>query len=277
MTGGDPVSYSVRDGVALVRFERPAKRNAWNIEMQTAFRGAMVNAEYDPSARVVVVTGAGPAFCVGGDMEVLDTLASRGGFTPVSEEDERPDPFGTDLGSFAFVRRMSKPVIAALNGATAGTGFIIACACDLRFAAEGAKLTAAMSKLGLPAEQGLSWLLPRLVGTSKAFELLISSDVVRAEDALGIGLVDRVLPEAELVEATVDYARRLAASVSPASMRMMKSQIYADLERDLPGAVETAALLAAVALKSPDFREGVDAFRERRAPKFAAPMSRTPA
>lgn len=271
-----PISYRAEDGVALVTFERPEKRNAWNIAMQHAYRAAMVRAEHDSAVRVVVVTGAGPAFCVGGDMEVLDTLATRGGFTPAAsangaQEDELDDPFGDDLGSFAFIRRMSKPVIAAVNGAAAGTGFILACTCDLRFAAEGSKFTTAMSRLGLPAEQGLSWMLPRLVGTATAFELLVASTVVPAEDALAVGLVNRVLPAAELLSATLEYARALAAGISPASMAMMKQQLYADLDRDLPAAVAVAGELATAALRSPDFREGVDAFRERRTPMFAAP------
>jgi enoyl-CoA hydratase/carnithine racemase len=264
------ISYRVANAVAVVTFERPERRNAWTAAMQHQYRVAMVRANQDPDVRVVVVTGAGDAFCVGGDMETLDTLADRGSFTPLPGT-EHEDPFGSELGSFAFVQRVYKPVIAAINGTAAGTGFILAAFCDLRFAAEGAKLTTAMARLGLPAEQGLSWILPRLVGPAAAFELLVASEVVTAERALEIGLVNRVIPADELLPATIAFAERLAAGISPASARMMKRQLFLDLDRSLAASISEATTLTTAALASADFREGVNAFLERRTPAFAAP------
>jgi enoyl-CoA hydratase/carnithine racemase len=264
------ISYRVANGVAVVTFERPERRNAWTATMQHQYRDVMARASQDPDVRVVVVTGAGDAFCVGGDMETLDTLADRGSFTPLLET-EHADHFGVDLGSFAFVQRVYKPVIAAINGTAAGTGFILASFCDLRFAAEGAKLTTAMARLGLPAEQGLSWILPRLVGPAVAFELLVASEVVTAERALEIGLVNRVIPADELLPATIAFAERLAAGISPASARMMKRQLFLDLDRSVGASISEATTLTTAALTSADFREGVNAFLERRRPAFAGP------
>lgn len=264
------ISYRVSNGVAVITFARPERRNAWTAGMQHQYRAAMARADRDPEVRVVVVTGAGEAFCVGGDMETLDTLADRGTFTPPATT-EREDRLGTDLGSFAFVQRVDKPVIAAINGTAAGTGFILACFCDLRFAAAGAKLTTAMARLGLPAEQGLSWILPRLVGSAAAFELLVASEVVSAERALEIGLVNRVVAAEELLPETIAFAERLAAGISPASARMMKRQLFLDRDRSLAAAIADATTLTTAALTSADFREGVNAFLERRRPAFAAP------
>jgi enoyl-CoA hydratase/carnithine racemase len=266
-----PISFHVRDGVALVRFERPDKRNAWNVPMRETYRAAMDRVERDPSIRVAVVTGAGDAFCVGGDMDVLDTLADRGTWSDAPTASDNADLHVDKLGWFAFMLRMSKPVIAAINGAAAGTGLILACCCDMRFAASGAKLTTAMSRLGLPAEEGLSWILPRLVGTANAFDLLIASEVIRAEEALRLGLVNRVIAPDDILAETLGYARTLAATISPASMRMIKQQLYADWTRELPAAVAEANALATAALTSADFREGIAAFRERRAPRFGPP------
>jgi enoyl-CoA hydratase/carnithine racemase len=269
--GAAPVSFHAENGVALVRLERPDKRNAWNVAMRQAYRAAMARAERDRSVRVVVVTGAGDTFCVGGDMDVLDTLADRGTWSDDPAVGEVADPFGDDLGAFAYMQRMSKPVIAAINGPAAGTGLILACFCDMRFAAAGAKLTTAMSRLGLPAEEGLSWILPRLVGTAHAFDLLIASEVIPAERALQLGLVNCVISRDTLLDKTLLYARRLAATISPASMRMIKQQIYADWTRELPASIATATTSATAALTSADFREGITAFREHRAPRFAPP------
>jgi len=269
-TASELISYRVANGVAVVTFERPERRNAWTAGMQQQYVSAMARADRDPEVRVVVVTGAGDAFCVGGDMETLDTLADRGTFTSMAGSSDG-EHFGSDLGSFAFVQRLYKPVIAAINGTAAGTGFILACFCDLRFAAAGAKLTTAMSRLGLPAEQGLSWILPRLVGSAAAFELLVASEVISAERALEIGLVNRVLPADDVVSGAIAYAERMATTISPASMRMMKRQLFLDLDRPLSASIAAATTLTTAALVSPDFREGVSAFTERRPPAFAPP------
>ena len=262
------ISCSIDRGVAVVRFDRPDRGNAWTSQMQRDYRRVMAELQVAPEVRVVVLTGAGRAFCVGGDMDSLAAISESGAFTPQQADPLADELFGTDLGSFAFVLRMSKPVIAAINGPAAGVGFVIAAFCDLRYAAAGAKLTVAMPRLGLPAEQGLSWILPRLVGIANAADLLLTGAVVRAEQALEMGLVQRVFPHDDLLEAVLEQARTIAAEIAPSSLEMMKRQLYADLASTLPEAVATADSLTTRALTGNDYREGISAFAERRRPRF---------
>ncbi len=143
-----------------------------------------------------------------------------------------------------------------------------ACFADIRFAAAGVKLTTAHGKLGLPAEYGLSWLLPRLIGVSRASELLLSSRVFLAEEAAAMGLLSGVLAPEELLPFTRDYARRLTTTIAPSSLRETKRQLYADLHRDVGAAVEESEVLLNEMTRSADFREGVAALLEKREPRF---------
>ena len=155
-----------------------------------------------------------------------------------------------------------------MNGPAAGVGFVLACYADLRFAAAGAKLTTSFARLGLPAEHGVSWVLPRLVGMARAADLLFSSRVVLAEEAESIGLVNKVLPPDELLPFTLEYAARMAREISPWSLRALKHQLYADQLRGLHEAASDAEDLLAQAFKTPDFTEGVAALTEKRPPVF---------
>jgi enoyl-CoA hydratase/carnithine racemase len=150
-------------------------------------------------------------------------------------------------------------------------GFALACYCDLRFAASGAKLTTAHGRLGLPAEFGLSWLLPRLIGLTRAAEVLLSSRVLLAEEAAEIGLVNQVKPADELAGYVHDYARRLATEVSPASLAATKLQLYTDLHRDVATSAHYAEEQLRLMMTGPDFAEGVAALTEHRPPRFADP------
>ncbi len=148
---------------------------------------------------------------------------------------------------------------------------MLACYCDLRWAAAGAKLTTSHGRLGLPAEYGLSWLLPRLIGLTRANDLLLSSRVVLAEEALELGLVNRVVGADELMPAVLDYAAHLAEGVSPASLRATRHQIYRDLHGGVGAAVEDAGRRLGEMMGEPDFAEGVSALVERRPPRFRDP------
>ena len=159
-------------------------------------------------------------------------------------------------------------MIAAINGPAAGVGLVLACFADLRFAADGAKLTTSAPRLGLPAEYGLSWILPRIVGTGHAADLLLSSRVVLAGEAERMGLVNRVLPPDELLPETYAYARIFAEQVSPASVREAKRQLYADLHGDVGTAVAESERLLEEMVTGPDFAEGVAALQEKRPPRF---------
>jgi enoyl-CoA hydratase/carnithine racemase len=265
------VRYEVAEAIATVTLDRPERLNAWTGRMHTEYRRCLAAAEGDPGVRVVVVTGAGRGFCAGADARALEKHAERGGYDDgVREPPARPGygvrpEFDHD---FAFHFGLAKPVIAAINGPAAGVGLVLACFCDLRFAAAGAKLTTSAPRLGLPAEYGLSWLLPRLVGVGHATDLLLSSRVVLAEEAAAMGLVNKVLPPGELLPHTYAYARALATEVSPAAVREAKRQIYTDLHGDVGTAVERSVELLDRMMGGPDYAEGVRAYTEKRPPRF---------
>jgi len=266
------VRYEVDRGVATVILNRPDRMNAWTGRMHTEYRWVLAEAERDDRVRVIVVTGAGRAFCAGADAAALDGHVERGTYDAGVDPTTLATPgYGVRAEfdhAFAFHYGIPKPVIAAINGPAAGVGFVLACYCDIRYAAVGAKLTTSSSRLGLPAEYGLSWVLPRLVGVGHAADLLFSSRVILAEEAAEIGLVNRALPADELLPATLDYARAIAAEISPSSLRESKRQLYADLHGDVGTAVaESERLLERMATES-DFQEGVAALREKRSPNF---------
>jgi enoyl-CoA hydratase/carnithine racemase len=268
------VRYEVSERVATVTLARPHRLNAWTGRMHTEYRWCLARAEADPGVRVVVVTGEGRGFCAGADTGALERNAAAGGYDDGVREPLATPGYGVRPEfdhAFAFHYGMATPVIAAVNGATAGVGLVLACFCDLRFAAAGAKLTTSAPRLGLPAEYGLSWVLPRLVGLGHAVDLLLSSRVVLAEEAATMGLVNRVLPPDELLPATYDYARALATEVSPASLREAKRQIYADQHGDVGTAVERAVALTDEMMGRADYAEGVRAWLDKRPPDFPDP------
>lgn len=268
------VRYEVAERVALVTLHRPDRLNAWTARMEAEYRHVLGAADRDPGVRVVVVTGAGRGFCAGADVDALDKTVEVGDYAAAAGPEQVPIPAAADAPEalrqrHSFVLGLSVPVIAAVNGPAAGVGFVVACFADIRFAAAGAKLTTSFGRLGIPAEFGISWLLPRLVGAGHAADLLLSSRVVLAEEAAGIGLVNRVLPPDELLPFTLDYARRLASELSPASLREMKRQLWLDVAgRDLATSSRHAEELMGEMMKQRDFVEGAAALKERRAPDF---------
>ena len=268
------VDYRVRDRVALVTLDRPERLNAWTTRMEAEYRWALGTADADPEVRVIVVTGAGRGFCAGADAAAVDRIAEEDGdYERVSGTPSVPIPVGDDAPEplrqrHSFPAGLTKPVIAAVNGPAAGIGLVLACFCDLRFAAAGAKLTTSFGRLGLPAEWGMSWLLPRLVGPARAADLLLSSRVVLAEEAMTMGLVNEVRPAGELLDRTLDYAGRMATEISPASMRVMKRQLWTDLCGDLVTSSQRSGELMLQMMREPDFFEGARALAERRPPRF---------
>jgi enoyl-CoA hydratase/carnithine racemase len=260
------------DGVATVWLHRPHRKNAWTGRMHTEYRWVLAALDADPAVRSVVVTGAGDWFCVGGDSEALAGHAERGSYASGLPEHPPTPGYGVrpELDhDFAWHWGLRLPVIAAINGACAGVGLVLACFCDLRFAAAGAKLTTASPRLGLPAEYGLSWVLPRLVGVTRAADLLLSGRVVLAEEAERIGLLNGVAPAGEVLDTARGYARLLATGVSPSAVAATKRQLYDDLLRlDVGAAVEDAKVVLDRMVGAPDYREGVSALREKRPPRF---------
>src|SRR5580658_3015841 len=200
--------YEVAEAVATITLVRPERLNAWTGRMHTEYRALLARAAGDPGVRVIVVTGAGRGFCAGADTRALEGHVERGGYDPGTGADLARPGYGVRPefdAEFAYHFGIPKPIIAAVNGPAAGVGFALACYCDLRFAAAGAKLTTAHGRLGLPAEFGLSWLLPRLIGASRAADLLISSRVVLAEEAHEMGLLAAVVPRDALDAVVDDY------------------------------------------------------------------------
>jgi len=263
--------YAVEDRVATITLNRPHRLNAWTGRMHTEYRWCMAQAEENSDVRAIVVTGEGRGFCAGADSQALEGHVEKGGYDSGIREPLATPGYGVRPefdANFAFHFGLSKPVIAAINGPAAGVGFVLACFADIRFAVPGAKLTTAHGRLGLPAEFGLSWLLPRLIGLSRAQELLLSSRVFLAEEAHEIGLVHRLCAPEELLPAVYDYARTFARSLAPSSLRVTRHQLYTDLHRDVGSAVAESETLLNEMTTSADYREGVRALLEKREPNF---------
>ncbi|MBU6424562.1 MAG: enoyl-CoA hydratase/isomerase family protein [Chloroflexota bacterium] len=257
MTADVPeVLRSVGDGVATLTLNRPDRLNAWTPTMADLYRRLLDDADADDAVRVVVVTGAGKGFCAGGDLG----LKATGHETDTS----LPEPYVGVLRP----RRIRKPVIAAINGACAGAGFTLALACDVRFAAEGAKLSSSFVRRGRVGTPGLAWLLVRMIGSAAATELLLSGRVLLAEEAQRLGIVTAVRPRDALVEDVLAYARDLAANCAPRSMAEIKRQIHAALDQDFESAVADGAATMTEARTWPEAAEGTASYMERRPPRF---------
>ncbi|MGE2734495.1 enoyl-CoA hydratase [Mycolicibacterium vaccae] len=266
--GGDPpeqlVRYEVRDsGVAVLTLNRPERMNAWGGGLAGAFYRCIDRAEADPGVRVIVLTGAGRAFCAGADMGDLDGISSAGasaGDADVSQLVGERHPY--------FLTGVRKPIIAAINGACAGIGLTHALMCDIRFAAAGAKFTTAFSRRGLIAEYGISWILPRVVGWGAALDLLLSGRTFYAEEAAELGMVKEVVPAEELMARALAYADDMARNCAPSALAVIKRQIYRDALRNVHDTSARAETLMHESMQRPDFIEGITAFFEKRQPDF---------
>ncbi len=265
--------YTVADRIATVWLNRPHRMNAWTGRMHTEYRACLAEADADPNVGAIVVTGKGRGFCVGGDSQALAGHVKKGGYDPGTPAQMSNPGYGVAPefdASFAYHYGLSKPIVAAMNGPAAGVGLALACFTDLRFAVSGAKFTTAHGKLNLPAEYGLSWLLPRMMGLTQANELLLSSRPFTSDEAVELGIVNRVLPARELLPYTYDYVQKLLVSVSPESLKQTRWQTYRDLHRDAATAVQDSEQLINGMMKQADFKEGVAALREKRAPIWGA-------
>ena len=252
----DVVLYEVQEGIAEVTLNRPNALNAWIPELGRAYFDRLEEADSSPDVRAIVVTGAGRGFCAGVDFGHLKDI-----YEGQASADDDPRPQSLPLS-------LHKPVIAAINGGCAGLGFVMALMCDIRFAARGAKLTTAFARRGLVAEYGLSWILPRLMGPSRALDILLSARTVIAEEAHAMGLVDRLTEPGRAVQDAREYAAELIRYSSPSSMATIKRQVYDDLDRSFADSMATAIEYMARSFDHPDFREGVESFVEHREPSF---------
>jgi enoyl-CoA hydratase/carnithine racemase len=259
--GAQTVLAERRGAVLVLTLNRPERMNAWNNELEDRYFALLDEAEDDPQVRAIVLTGAGRAFCAGADMANLQRIDQAAG------RSVRPR-------SRTFPRTLDKPMIAAINGAAAGLGLVEALCCDMRFCTPEAKLTTAFSRRGLIAEYGMSWMLPRLVGLGNAYDLALSGRIVRGEEALKLGLVDRLYAAEELLEQTVAYAAELAENCSPTSMAIIKRQLRAHADADFETALAQSDELMLASFDLPDVKEGVASYMEKRAPDFTPLPSR---
>lgn len=246
----------VHEGVMTITLNRPERGNAWNPDVAGRYFAFLEEAATSSRVRAVVLTGAGKAFCTGGDGAKLGEIAGSGDVRPTSN---RP---------YWFPLQVGKPIIGAINGAAVGIGMQVALFTDMRIASENARFSTFFSRLGLVAEMGISWMLPRLVGAARAADLMFSSRMVGAQEALEMGMVNKVVPAGSLLDETRDYAARLVHGSSPWSMRTMKAQLYADMMSDVVTAYDRAVTLADESVLRRDFSEGLKALAEKRPPSF---------
>ena len=267
--------YQVTQHVATITLNRPDKLNAWTAIMEREVRDAMEDAERDENVRAIVLTGAGRGFCAGADMSLLSNVAEHGLDERGREQALRNCASGERSGiradfqkKYSYYPAIAKPVIAAINGPVVGLGLVITLYCDLRFASDAARFSTSFARRGLIAEYGLAWMLPRLVGTANALDLLFSARMVEADEALRMGLVNQVFPQDVFLDNVQKYARDLASSVSPRSLRVIKRQVYDAMFQTLEAAFELSEREMLESLQSEDFKEGVAHFLQKRAPAF---------
>ena len=265
--------YQVSDRVATITLNRPDKLNAWTGTIEQEVRASMYEAEKDPDVRVIILTGAGRGFCAGADMSLLGEIAQKGLGERASalantSNGQRAGVRPDFQKKYSYFPSIQKPVIAAVNGPAVGLGFVITLYCDLRFASDAARFGTAFAKRGLIAEYGLAWMLPRLIGPANALDMLFSARLVDANEALRMGLVNRVFPQDQFLEGVQAYAKELAYNVSPRSLRVTKDQVYSAMFQTLSEAFETAEQEMLQSLQCDDFKEGVAHFLEKRAAAF---------
>jgi enoyl-CoA hydratase/carnithine racemase len=266
----EQITCDVANFVATITLNRPDKLNAWTKKMEDEVVAAVGAAASDDHVRVIILTGAGKGFCAGADLSLLSAISQESIPRPdlIADVDMHPGIQADFRKKYAWLLSVPKPIIAAINGPSVGLGFIIPLYCDFRFASEKARFSVIFSKRGLVAEYGLAWMLPRLVGLGNAIELIYTSKLINAAEALRIGLVTRVLPEENFLGAVQEFASDLATTVSPRSLRVMKKQIYTGLMQSLGEASDTAVEEMKGSFGTEDFKEGVAHFLEKRAAAF---------
>ncbi len=250
----DLCTYGVAGGIATLTFNRPDSMNGMTGNMEVAYFERLRQAEADPQVRVIVVTGAGRAFCAGAD---LAHHAGPGDHPLPNAEIPRTTPLD-----------IRKPMIAAINGACAGVGLAYALQCDLRFAAKPAKFTTAFARRGLIGEYGMAWLLHAIAGRQVALDLLLSARIVQGDEAAALGILSAAFEPNELMPHVMAYAADLAANVSPASMATIKHQVNSEPALTARDATNNAEELMRESLEGSDVGEGVSSFLEKRQVAF---------
>jgi len=260
-TGTGDLLCRVEDRVAVLTLNRPEARNALTRELKAALVEQVPRLGADPAVGCLLLTGAGGAFCAGGDTKNM----AKEGRPPSPEERKRILRFEHALPE--AIHRLEKPVVAALPGPAAGAGLSIALSCDLRIMAESAFVTTSYARLGLSGDYGGSWFMTRLVGTAKARELYFTGDRVDARTCAALGLANRVVPDADLEKESLALAKRIAAG-PPVALRYMKDNLNRALTEDLPSLLDVECDRMVQSAQTEDYVEAVKAFQEKRAPEF---------
>lgn len=257
----DEILLTKNEGIATITLNRPDKMNAFNLGMIESWVEALRDCQADRDIKVVILTGAGKAFCTGGD---VSTMGDSGKITPLVRKTE----LWEHIHQIALTLEiMDKPVIAALNGVAVGAGLDMALMCDMRFAADTAKFSEGYVKVGLMPGDGGTYFLPRLVGTAKAMEMIITGEFIDAAEAHRIGMVNRVYPAESLMDETYAFAKKIADGPSVA-IGMIKRAIYHNARMDLRSSLDMISSHMAILFMTDDHQEGKTAMQERRQPKF---------
>ncbi|SFC26676.1 enoyl-CoA hydratase [Tropicimonas isoalkanivorans] len=264
----ETILYEARNRVATITLNRPEAMNSLNDEIVAELHDAMWRADGDREVRAIILTGAGRAFCAGGDINGFGDIDPKALLTKLPRAfdiDARPD-YQTRHTYFARIR---KPVIGMINGACAGLGMVYALMCDVRLASKDAVFTTAFARRGLSAEYGMAWMLARVAGHANALDLLLSARRFKGEEAKQLGVVNRAIPAAELEAETRAYAEELATWCAPGSMMRMKQLLWDVPYQNLHDHVRMANQHMIETNDSDDFREGVASWKEKRPPDFA--------
>jgi enoyl-CoA hydratase/carnithine racemase len=258
----ETIIYNKEDGIARITLNRPDHLNAFNREMEEALIECLDNVSEDDGIRVLILTGAGRAFCSGGDVSENMTEEYGGSVQKVSDTFHH-----IYQGIILKLFNLDVPTIGMINGVAVGLGFDVALACDIRIGSDNAKFMVGFTRMGLTPAAGGAWLMPRIMGLAKAAELIYTADFLEAEEALRLGVLNRIVPAIELEKETMALARKIGGN-SPLANRLAKLQIHRGLDTDLGTALELGATCQAICLTSEDTRDALTAFREKRQPVF---------
>ncbi len=264
----ETIKLEKKDRLATLTFNRPDRSNALNRTMMSELAIAIEDVAEDNEIRAMLLTGAGKAFCAGADLDIMPGGGSASDLGELGVESlRRSFLFKTAKKIIYGIQKMEKPTIAMVNGACVGAGFDIALACDIRTASEKAKFMCGFVKLGIFPGFGAAWFYPRTMGLGKALEMLYTGDMLGAQEAKEIGMVNKIAPPEELEALTMKMVKKILSG-PPIALRLMKAQVYKGLGTNLDIALDEAAVCESITLASKDFIEGVTAFREKRPVDF---------
>jgi len=267
VTTFEQIVYEVDHGVAIVTLNRPERLNAWTPQMSSEIFEAMQIASNDDAVKVIIITGSGRGFCAGIDNKNINEISentSRKREMPIVESGMDGAVRNDFHGLFSYFPAVGKPIIAAINGPLAGSGLVLALACDLRFAAKEAVLSTSFVRLGLTAEHGITWLLNKIIGVTNTHDLLLSARRVSADEAYAMGMFNKVYKGEDLMLEVKKYARDIADHCSPRSIKVVKRQIWESLLEGLHETVEKANKEMILSFSTEDFKEGVASSKEKR-------------